>query len=319
MNTLFLLLALAIPSSAQMISVNTPASSASGATAGQDINSRNGVFETLRATSTTHGLTVDVASTFIGSDTHRALIGGTSIYLSGNLGIDTLSPSKRLHVSSGAIQVDGTGGQFRYDGDAGVMALRGIGGGRGLFLDSSVGALLTGVGSAAVPYFQANAGEANVVAAGGNLACTTAGCGFNAAGNAGRSLSIWPRAADQFAIITTTGSSTSQMSWGIDKFGHVVSSGSTPTLGTCTNGAILGGSTDVAGRLTFSGANSSCAIVWNFAAQPAQTVACSISANMATPAVVNTATTGTGMTVTATSFANTDYVNYVCYRFGGTY
>lgn len=181
------------------------------------------VADTLRATNGSHGLTVDAASTFIGSDTHRALIGGTSIYLSGNLGIDTLSPSKRLHVSSGAIQVDGTGGQFRYDGDAGVMALRGIGGGRGLFLDSSVGALLTGVGSAAVPYFQANAGEANVVSAGGNLACTTAGCGFNAAGVAGRSLTITQRAADTYALQVSSQNLSAMFSVQADGYAYPMS------------------------------------------------------------------------------------------------
>ena len=130
-----------------------------------------------------------------GNDTEYMRLGTT-----GNLGIGTASPSKKLHVSSGAVMVDGTGGQFVYNGDAGSMALVGKDGVGGLYLSSTYGALLTGAGSAAAPYVQLAAGEANLVAAGGNISCTTAGCGANAAGVAGRSFTITQRAADSYAV-----------------------------------------------------------------------------------------------------------------------
>ena len=47
-----------------------------------------------------------------------------------------------------------------------------------------------------------------------------------------------------------------------DANGHLEIAGADPTLGTCTNGAVNTNSSATAGQITFSGANSSCAVVF---------------------------------------------------------
>jgi len=77
--------------------------------------------------------------------------------------------------------------------------------------------------------------------------------------------------------------------------------GAQPTLGTCTSGAIVSGSSDMAGGVT-SNASTSCAVVFGtpFNAAPW----CTVSAGVGTAAVAGfslTALSTTGFTLTSTS------------------
>lgn len=90
--------------------------------------------------------------------------------------------------------------------------------------------------------------------------------------------------------------------------------GSAATLGTCANAAIDATSTDFAGRVTFSGANSTCQVTFS-ASWGSNAPVCIVSLSGATntPGATKQTTTATSLTVIpASAFANTDAISYVC-------
>lgn len=90
--------------------------------------------------------------------------------------------------------------------------------------------------------------------------------------------------------------------------------GSAATLGTCANAAIDATSTDFAGRVTFSGANSTCQVTFSASwGSNAPVCVLSLSGATTTPGAMKQTTTATSMTIVpASAFANTDAVSYIC-------
>ena len=109
-------------------------------------------------------------------------------------------------------------------------------------------------------------GGGNAVIANGNGTNIT----FETAGNIGVTdltpdahLEILARAADNYHVQVSSQDDVTKIS-AVDKFGHFSSSAAVnASLGTCTNGTLVMPSNDGDGAVTFSGANTACAI--NFA------------------------------------------------------
>lgn len=128
-------------------------------------------------------------------------------------------------------------------------------------------------------------------------------------------LEIKAAAADNYIVRISSQDDTTTI-YAVDKFGHHISSSATAaTLGTCTNGAIdATRSNDYTGRINFTGANTSCAVVFAAAYKVAPNCWCSGNSAGSTCSVTETTT---GLTIIpAVAFANTDVAKYWCVGVG---
>jgi hypothetical protein len=101
---------------------------------------------------------------------------------------------------------------------------------------------------------------------------------------------------------------------GIHTNGHFSLGGTSPTLGTCTNGGVVTGSHDTAGAIAFTGSNSSCAVVFG---EPYDNIPfCVMTPAEAggTEGVIISALSATGFTFIPNTgtWDNTDKVNFIC-------
>ena len=93
----------------------------------------------------------------------------------------------------------------------------------------------------------------------------------------------------------------------IDFAGHILTSGTAPTLGTCAGGAVAAGSTDFAGQVTGL-TGTTCAV--NFSKTWTNAPFCVVSNNSDTASRIEVSTTATVLTITEQ--ANVPRVSWIC-------
>lgn len=143
------------------------------------------------------------------------------------------------------------------------------------------------------------------------------------AGNVGIGVATPAAKLDVRTVATTAytlavSSANSMISFGVDKYGHVVSSGTVPTLGTCANATISPYSSDRKGTVMFTGANSTCEVVFSVAYTCAdEAVICTLQSHDGT-GVVNGAeltthgAAGFSFKPALANYASGDHVHYIC-------
>lgn len=128
---------------------------------------------------------------------------------------------------------------------------------------------------------------------------------------ASRNITISDPGGDDTFVFTRQPDSYANKGWN-----RPTNAGAPVSLGNCTNGAMDAPSSDFAGRITFSGASSSCEI--NFStAWGMNPPTCVITTSGATPLTLCHKATTTDVTFVPTSnFASGDAVSYVCVGHG---
>jgi len=114
----------------------------------------------------------------------------------------------------------------------------------------------------------------------------------------------------EYSLKISSGDETSV--FGIHPDGHISIYGADATLGTCTNGTIVGH--DTAGKITFSGANNSCAVVFGteFDNVPVCVLTGKLTAFNETPTLSAEATTGITIEPATGSWESGDAINFIC-------
>lgn len=122
---------------------------------------------------------------------------------------------------------------------------------------------------------------------------------------------------NQYALIVSSGNGDKMLS--VDQFGHLGSSGTLVSLGTCTNGSLTNPSNDQTGQVVFSGANSSCHVDFVHSWKSPPYCFCN-GDNHSGPnnvcLVVNHTATGFDMIPAAGAFGSTDDVEWFCFAPG---
>jgi hypothetical protein len=118
-------------------------------------------------------------------------------------------------------------------------------------------------------------------------------------------------ASSGYAFLVSSGNVNN--SFGVHPNGHLSIYGDAPTLGTCLNGALTNAS-DTTGKISFTGANSSCAVVFNNVFDTTPVCVLTGAVATATEGAILSAEATTGFTVVPNTGAwdNGDVINYIC-------
>lgn len=122
-----------------------------------------------------------------------------------------------------------------------------------------------------------------------------------------------PVAGDfHLSISTTPGNTTSPMVFGVNSYGHVVSSGTVPAVSSCgTSPSMDGNSTDFAGTIN-TGSASPTACTLTFANAFLTVPVCVVSDDLQTAEPAVTARSTTAITVTLGAALNSGHLFYIC-------
>lgn len=287
----------------------------------------NGAGTHLKVVSDADGTPVEVLA--INSTGTRT----NGLYVSGNVGVGRVRTAGALNI--GTDNGDGTaatGIQFGTDGTAVLTRDNGYGGlkmlgnfsmgangaGQVLLVGNDASLVFNNAGNG----FYRNSGTGDIEYRSGSANVWTSPAGSQNIGFADTSpdahVEVKAIAADNYLVQFSSVNDVTKI-YVVDKFGHFSSSAAVnASLGTCTNGTLVQPSNDVSGKVSFSGANTSCAVNFANAYPSAGNVVCTTSAHIASFLGYDTVATTTGLTFTTavSTIASGDSISYDC-RFVG--
>ena len=95
---------------------------------------------------------------------------------------------------------------------------------------------------------------------------------------------------------------------------HTGFGGPAPTFGTCANAALAANSNDTAGKISFSGANNTCALVWAVSRTNTPVCVCAGATNAGEGCQITAeSTSGFTLAPLTGSWDNGDAINYICF------
>lgn len=214
----------------------------------------------------------------------------------GDIGIGTTSPDARVEIESNSApnafvllvsSQSGAGTSFLTIQGDGDVRINDSGTSANFQIDSSAGA-----------------GAFFVKGTGGNVGIGTTGPLYP--------LHVVPSVSDSYAFAVSSNNATTHF-FRIDRTGHIDVAGADPTLANCANGTISTTAGPVAGKISFSGANGTCDVV--FAEEMDSVPICVLTGfdtGNSNAVLVAEATTGFTFEPAPGTFGNGDAVNYIC-------